>query len=92
MGQTAGTATRELPYIVALGCARRTGRTHQRAHTDNNASGARGLRSFLDQRAHVRHVVGARVGDPEIVDDLVQETLARVLAARGRLDAGALAP
>ncbi len=42
--------------------------------------------------ALVRRVVGARVGDPEIDDELVQETLARVLAARGRLDAGALAP
>ncbi|PZR77754.1 MAG: serine/threonine protein kinase, partial [Candidatus Aeolococcus gillhamiae] len=40
----------------------------------------------------VRRVVGARVRDAAMVDDLVQETLVRVLAARGRLDDGALAP
>jgi RNA polymerase sigma factor (sigma-70 family) len=40
----------------------------------------------------LRRVVGARVRDPDTVDDLVQETLARVIAARGRLDDEAVAP
>jgi serine/threonine-protein kinase RsbT len=39
-----------------------------------------------------RRVIGARVRDPHVVDDLVQETLARVLAARGRLDTTTLGP
>ena len=40
----------------------------------------------------MRRVVGARVRDPDTVDDLTQETMARVLAARGRLDDGILVP
>jgi RNA polymerase sigma factor (sigma-70 family) len=40
----------------------------------------------------IRRVVAARVRDPEAVDDLVQETFARLLQARPRLDDGALAP
>ncbi len=43
-------------------------------------------------RALVRRVVAARVRDTHTVDDLVQETLARVLAARARLDEAALGP
>ncbi|MDQ3353938.1 MAG: hypothetical protein M3507_05575 [Actinomycetota bacterium] len=38
----------------------------------------------------VRRVVAARVTDPHLVDDLVQETLARVLESRPSLDGGAL--
>lgn len=38
----------------------------------------------------VRRVVAARVTDPHRVDDLVQETLARVLAFRRSLEGGAL--
>ncbi|PVG84837.1 serine/threonine protein kinase [Nocardioides gansuensis] len=38
----------------------------------------------------VRRVVGARVKDPHAVDDLVQETLARVVAARSRIEADSL--
>lgn len=38
----------------------------------------------------LRRVVGSRVKDPHTVDDLVQETLARVMAARGRIDADSL--
>ena len=37
-------------------------------------------------RTVVRRVVASRVRDPHLVDDLVQETLARVLAAWGRID------
>ncbi len=38
----------------------------------------------------VRRVVAARVADPHLVDDLVQETLARVLESRRSLEGGAL--
>jgi RNA polymerase sigma factor (sigma-70 family) len=40
----------------------------------------------------IRRVVAARVNDPQAVDDLVQETFARLLQARPRLDDDALAP
>jgi RNA polymerase sigma factor (sigma-70 family) len=40
----------------------------------------------------LRRVVGARVGDPDTIDDLVQEALARVIAVRGRLDDEAVTP
>src|SRR4051794_41572487 len=40
----------------------------------------------------VRRIVAARVPDPSTADDLVQETLARVLAAVGRIEAGLLEP
>ncbi len=40
----------------------------------------------------IRRVVVARVRDPEVVEDLVQETLTRVLAARYRVEADVLAP
>jgi serine/threonine-protein kinase RsbT len=40
----------------------------------------------------VRRIVTARVTDPAAADDLVQETLARVLAAAGRVEPGMLEP
>jgi serine/threonine-protein kinase RsbT len=40
----------------------------------------------------VRRVVAARIRDPHLVDDLVQETLARMMAVRGRLEAETLMP
>ena len=40
----------------------------------------------------IRRVVAARVRDFQLVDDLVQETLARVMAARDRIDQDTLAP
>jgi RNA polymerase sigma factor (sigma-70 family) len=40
----------------------------------------------------LRRVVGARVRDGHVVEDLVQETLARVMAARQRLEPRTLAP
>jgi serine/threonine-protein kinase RsbT len=40
----------------------------------------------------VRRIVGARVRDPHLADDLVQETLARVMAARSRVEADTLGP
>jgi serine/threonine-protein kinase RsbT len=40
----------------------------------------------------VRRIVGARVSDRAAADDLVQETLARVLAAAGRIEPGMFEP
>jgi serine/threonine-protein kinase RsbT len=40
----------------------------------------------------VRRVIAARVRDPHLVDDLVQETLARMMTARARLEPDALLP
>jgi RNA polymerase sigma factor (sigma-70 family) len=40
----------------------------------------------------VRRVVAARIRDPHLVEDLVQETLARMTAIRARLDPEALVP
>jgi RNA polymerase sigma factor (sigma-70 family) len=40
----------------------------------------------------IRRVVAARVRDPVQVDDIVQETLARVMAARSRVQRDTLAP
>ncbi|MCF6507022.1 sigma-70 family RNA polymerase sigma factor [Blastococcus sp. MG754426] len=40
----------------------------------------------------VRRIVASRVRDAATVDDLVQETLARVLAAAGRIEPGMLEP
>ena len=40
----------------------------------------------------VRRVVAAKVRDSQLVDDLVQETLVRVMAARSRVEADTLAP
>lgn len=40
----------------------------------------------------VRRIIGARVADRSTADDLVQETLVRVLAASGRVEPGMLEP
>jgi serine/threonine-protein kinase RsbT len=40
----------------------------------------------------VRRIIAARVRDEALTDDLVQETLARVLAAAGRVEPGLLEP
>jgi RNA polymerase sigma factor (sigma-70 family) len=40
----------------------------------------------------VRRIIAARVSDRTTADDLVQETLARVLAAAGRVESGLLEP
>ena len=47
---------------------------------------------IVELTALVRRVVGARVRDRDSVDDIVQETLARLLGASGRLDTSALGP
>jgi RNA polymerase sigma factor (sigma-70 family) len=48
--------------------------------------------SMADLLPVIRRVVAARVRDPAQVDDLVQETLARVMAARSRVEGDTLAP
>jgi RNA polymerase sigma factor (sigma-70 family) len=47
---------------------------------------------FIELTALVRRVVARRIRDRDTVDDIVQETLARLFAARGRLDRSALGP
>src|SRR3954469_10186249 len=47
---------------------------------------------IIDLVPLVRRVVAARVRDPQLVDDLVQETLVRVMAARARVEGETLAP
>jgi RNA polymerase sigma factor (sigma-70 family) len=47
---------------------------------------------ILELEPLLRRVVAARVRDPDMVDDLVQEALARVIAVRGRLDDEAVTP
>ena len=38
----------------------------------------------------VRRVAGARLSDPHLAEDVVQETLAKLMASRSSLDASAL--
>jgi RNA polymerase sigma factor (sigma-70 family) len=40
----------------------------------------------------VRRVAGARLRDPHLVEDVVQETLAKLMASRASLDASAIGP
>jgi RNA polymerase sigma factor (sigma-70 family) len=48
--------------------------------------------AILDLLPVVRRVVAARLRDAHLVDDLVQETLARMMAARARLEPESLVP
>jgi RNA polymerase sigma factor (sigma-70 family) len=48
--------------------------------------------SIIDLIPVVRRVAASRVRDADLVDDIVQETLARVLAARSRVESDTLAP
>src|SRR5918999_876539 len=56
------------------------------------AAAKAGHEDILELEPLLRRVVAARVRDPDTVDDLVQEALARVIAVRGRLDDEAVAP
>jgi len=47
---------------------------------------------LLEVRTIVRRVIGSRVRDRHLVDDLVQETLTRVLASWERIDPATLVP
>jgi RNA polymerase sigma factor (sigma-70 family) len=48
--------------------------------------------AILEFAPLIRRVIGARVHDPQIIEDLVQETFVRLLQASPRLDDDALAP
>ena len=48
--------------------------------------------AILDLVPVVRRVVAARLRDAHLVDDLVQETLARIMGARSRLEPDSLVP
>ena len=48
--------------------------------------------SILELVPLIRRVVGARIRDAHLAEDLVQETLARVMAARSRVEGDTLAP
>jgi len=48
--------------------------------------------SIVELVPMVRKIVGSRIRDPHLVDDLVQETLARVMAAHSRVEGDTLAP
>ncbi|HEV2797661.1 MAG TPA: sigma-70 family RNA polymerase sigma factor [Nocardioides sp.] len=62
----------------------------QRLGSASSASGAHRDQDLVELEPMVRRVVGARVKDPHLVDDLVQETLARVVAARQRIEPDSL--
>jgi RNA polymerase sigma factor (sigma-70 family) len=47
---------------------------------------------IVDLEPMVRRVVGSRIRDPHVVDDLVQETLVRVMAAHARVEGDTMAP
>jgi RNA polymerase sigma factor (sigma-70 family) len=47
---------------------------------------------FVELVPVVRKIVGSRIRDPHVVDDLVQETLTRVMAAHSRVEAETLEP
>lgn len=47
---------------------------------------------FVELVPMVRKIVASRIRDPHVVDDLVQETIARVLAARSRVESDTLEP
>jgi RNA polymerase sigma factor (sigma-70 family) len=51
-----------------------------------------GTQEVLDLIPLARRVIAARVRDPDAVEELVQETLARLLAARGQLETSTLGP
>jgi RNA polymerase sigma factor (sigma-70 family) len=49
-------------------------------------------REIVELVPMVRRVVGSRIRDPHVVDDLVQETLVRVVAAHSRVEGATIAP
>ena len=73
----------------------RGGRTVRGVNSAEASEGAQGPRGHPDVAAlipMVRRIVGARVADPTAAEDLVQETLLRVLAAVDRVAPGMLEP
>ena len=71
----------------------RTISERRRERTMNEEPGSGAEHADIVELAPVlRRVVGARLHEPQGVEDVVQETLLRVMAARSRLDTGALVP
>jgi RNA polymerase sigma factor (sigma-70 family) len=62
------------------------------AHAPGNGEETADKEALVDLLPMVRKVVGSRIRDPQTVEDLVQETLLRVMAARKRVDGENLAP
>jgi RNA polymerase sigma factor (sigma-70 family) len=60
--------------------------------SDTHRASASDEQPIIDLVPLVRRIVAARVRDPQLVDDLVQETLVRVMAARARIEAETMAP
>ena len=67
-------------------------RTVSTATSDQGASDSSVDRDIAALIPMVRRVIGARVRDVTVADDLVQETLTRVLAAVDRVEPGMLEP
>jgi RNA polymerase sigma factor (sigma-70 family) len=61
-----------------------------KTHSDGPATSQHGHLPEIEKV--VRRVVGARIRDPDTVDDLVQETLTRLVETQARLEDGALLP
>lgn len=53
---------------------------------------APGDETIVDLVPLVQKIIRSRIRNPHVVDDLVQETLARVIAARSRVESDTLAP
>ena len=60
------------------------------AHDAEEASAAGG--DLAEVTTMVRRVAGARLRDPHLVEDVVQETLAKLMASRSSLDPSAVGP
>jgi RNA polymerase sigma factor (sigma-70 family) len=59
---------------------------------DNESATTGASWGLVELAAVIRRVVAARLSDADVVDDIVQETFVRLLAARSRLDDQALGP
>jgi RNA polymerase sigma factor (sigma-70 family) len=74
------------------GAAGRTVRRVAAVEPVRSRGGDRGSADVAALIPLVRRIVASRVPDPATADDLVQETLTRVLAAAGRVEPGMLEP
>ncbi len=102
VGRQVGSVTRSRPTgrgLVGGGLVHRPlgagphGPSHGPAHGPSQGPGpSPDDRELLDLVPMLRRVIGSRVRDPHTVDDLVQETLGRVMVARSRVEPDKLAP
>src|SRR5690349_24340795 len=92
--------TRRPPAVCGIGTPGRTVDAQRGAPLVQDSAVAGGSAAGVDAGQDVivqlipliRRVVAARVRDRQLVDDLVQETLARVISARHRIERDTLAP